>query len=190
MNAAVVIFGLLSVVTLSSAVMVVSTPHVVHAALWLVVTLGAIAGCFLILTAELVAWVQVLIYVGAVVVLLLFALMLTRAPTGAMSATSRNRPVAFVAAVATSGVLVTVLTRGFRGERIELADAWHDPATGEDLPARIGDSRTLGEAIFTHWVLAFELLSLVLLAALIGAIVVSGRVRERDRPRERQGSDA
>jgi NADH-quinone oxidoreductase subunit J len=49
------------------------------------------------------------------------------------------------------------------------------------VPQRIGDSRTLGEAIFTHWVLAFELLSVVLLAALIGAIVVSGRVRDRDR---------
>jgi NADH-quinone oxidoreductase subunit I len=51
-------------------------------ALWLVVTLGALAGCYLLLTAELVAWVQVLIYVGAVVVLLLFGLMLTRAPIG------------------------------------------------------------------------------------------------------------
>jgi NADH-quinone oxidoreductase subunit J len=170
MSVSVVVFALLSMLTVSSAVMVVTTPHVVHAALWLVVTLGAVAGCFLVLTAELVAWVQVLVYVGAVVVLLLFALMLTRAPTGPESATSRNKPFALLAAVATSGVLVVVIGRGFRGITLDLSE-----------PRRIGDSRTLGEAIFTHWVLAFELLSVVLLAALIGAIVVSGRVRDRDR---------
>jgi NADH:ubiquinone oxidoreductase subunit 6 (subunit J) len=73
---------------------------------------------------------------------------------------------------------VAVLTSGFRGLRIDLSD-----------PGRIGNSRTLGEAIFTSWVLAFELLSMVLLAALIGAIVVSGRVRERDRPGDVRGSE-
>lgn len=189
MNAAAAVFLLLSLLTVSSAVMVVTTAHVVHAALWLVVTLGSVAGCFLVLTAELVALVQVLIYVGAVVVLLLFALMLTRAPTGAVSATSRNKPAALVAAVATSGVLVVVLGSGFRGLSIDLSDTPSDPATGAALPPRVGDSRTLGEAIFTSWVLAFELLSVVLLAALVGAIVVSGRVRERDQPHDRQESE-
>jgi NADH-quinone oxidoreductase subunit J len=158
MNISIVVFALLSVLTVSSAILVVTTPYLVHAALWLVVTLGSVAGCFLVLTAELVAWVQVLVYVGAVVVLLLFALMLTRAPTGAASATSRNR-----------------------GADLELSDTPTDPVTGEALSPRTGDSQTLGEAIFTHWVLAFELLSVVLLAALVGAIVVSGRVRDRDR---------
>jgi NADH-quinone oxidoreductase subunit J len=181
MNASVVVFALLSVLTVASAVLVVTTPYLVHAALWLVVTLGSVAGCFLVLTAELVAWVQVLVYVGAVVVLLLFALMLTRAPTGAASATSRNRPAAFVAALATTGVLVAVLGSGFHGADLELSDTPTDPVTGEALSPRTGDSQTLGEAIFTHWVLAFELLSVVLLAALVGAIVVSGRVRDRDR---------
>ena len=182
MTAAIVVVWLLSALTVSSAVMVVTTPHLVHAALWLVVTLGSVAGCFLVLTAELVAWVQVLVYVGAVVVLLLFALMLTRAPTGAMSATSRNKPAALVASVATSGVLIAVLASGFHGLRIDLSETPSDPLTGNPVDQRVGDSRTIGEAIFTHWVLAFELLSVVLLAALIGAIVVSGRVRERDLP--------
>jgi NADH-quinone oxidoreductase subunit J len=186
MSLVTLVFALLSVLTLASAVMVVTTSHVVHAALWLVVTLGAVAGCFLVLTAELVAWVQVLIYVGAVVVLLLFALMLTRAPMGAASATSRNRPFALLAATATSGVLVTVLASGFRGASIDLSDSPAASPTGEAMPQRIGDSRTLGEAIFTSWVLAFEVLSVVLLAALIGAIVVSGRVRVRDRGGEEQ----
>jgi len=77
-----VLFLLLGLVTVGSALLVVTTRTMVHAALWLVVTLGAVAGIFLLLAAEFLAWVQILIYVGAVVVLLLFALMLTKAPTG------------------------------------------------------------------------------------------------------------
>ena len=102
------IFVLLSLVTLGSAVLVVTTPHLVHAALWLVVTLGSVAGIFLVLAAEFVAWVQVLIYVGAVVVLLLFALMLTRAPTGRQDdlTVRRAAPAALVAGLV--GVLLAV----------------------------------------------------------------------------------
>ena len=69
MSVVEVLFGLLGLVALGSALLVVTTRHLVHAALWLVVTLGAVAGCYLLLSAEFVAWVQVLIYVGAVVVL-------------------------------------------------------------------------------------------------------------------------
>src|SRR5881394_512122 len=72
----------LGAVAIGAGAMVVGTRHVVRAGLWLVVALGAVAGLYLVLAAELVAWVQVLIYVGAVVVLLLFAVMLTRAPIG------------------------------------------------------------------------------------------------------------
>src|SRR5690606_31442661 len=72
----------LGAVAVGAGFLVVTTPHLVRAGLYLVVSLGAVAGMYLVLTAELVAWVQVLIYVGAVVVLLLFAVMLTRAPTG------------------------------------------------------------------------------------------------------------
>ena len=66
----------------AAAVLAVTTRQVVHAALWLVVALGTLAGAYLILGAEVVALVQVLVYVGAVVVLVLFAMMLTRAPVG------------------------------------------------------------------------------------------------------------
>ena len=72
--------------------LVVTSTHLVRAGLYLVVSLGAVAGLYLVLGAELVAWVQVLIYVGAVVVLLLFAVMLTRAPIGAVATTWTARP--------------------------------------------------------------------------------------------------
>lgn len=75
-------FLLVGLLTFGAALVTVTTRQLVHAALWLVVALGGLAVEYLLLTAEFIAWVQVLIYVGSVVVLLLFGLMLTRAPIG------------------------------------------------------------------------------------------------------------
>ena len=161
------LFGLLGVVAVGAALMVVTTRQLVHAALWLVVALGAVAGLYLLLSAEFVAWVQVLIYVGAVVVLLLFGLMLTRAPIGRsddLDAPVLQRLVAAVTAGATAGIAITAVVDAFHGERIELGD---DPAGGS--------SRAAGSALFHSWVLPFEVLSVLLLAALVGAIVLSRR---------------
>ncbi len=171
MTAVRVLFLLLGVVAVGSALLVVTTRRVVHAALWLVVTLGALAGCYLLLTAELVAWVQVLIYVGAVVVLLVFALMLTRSPTAPVAdLTTANAWFAGIVAVAVAGVVGTTLVAGFRGEVIDLAGA------------SIGGAEAIGTAVFATWVLPFEVLSVLLLAALVGAIVLStARARRRDR---------
>jgi NADH-quinone oxidoreductase subunit J len=159
-----VVFGLLGLVTLAGAVLVVSARNVIHAALWLVVSLGGLAGCYLVLTAEFVAWVQVLIYIGAVVVLMLFGAMLTRAPIGrAQDLDSGNRPVAAVAAVATAGLLGTLLVTAFKGAYVDV----HHTA--------VGDGRALGVAIFRYFVLPFEVASVLLLAALVGAIVMTRR---------------
>jgi NADH-quinone oxidoreductase subunit J len=161
------LFGLLGVVALGSALLVVTTRQLVHAALWLVVCLGAIAGCYLLLSAELVAWVQVLIYVGAVVVLLLFGLMLTRAPIGVsadLDAPPMQRVAAAVVALGLAGIVVVSSVDAFRGEHIELSS--------DDVG---GSSAATGEAVFRSWVLPFEVLSVLLLAALVGAIVLSRR---------------
>ncbi|MER7001715.1 NADH-quinone oxidoreductase subunit J [Dactylosporangium sp. NPDC000555] len=159
MTVADVLTAALGAVALGAGLLVVTTRHVVRAGLWLVVALGAIAGLFLVLTAELVAWVQVLVYVGAVVVLLLFAVMLTRAPIGASADLDRIRwPGALVGAGAGAG-LTALLIDAFRWTRVEMPE----PGTAERL----------GEVLFRTWVLPFELVSVLLLAALVGAIVVS-----------------
>jgi NADH-quinone oxidoreductase subunit J len=170
-NSVEVAFALLGAVAVGSGFLVVSTTRVVHAALWLAVSLGAVAGLFLLLTAELMAWVQVLIYVGAVVVLVLFALMLTRAPIGPVPGAPLARVVlASVLAVATAVVLVGTVLAGMGDELIDLGSV------------DVGDGRAVGAAVFTAWVLPFELLSVLLLAALVGAIVLSrGRGREDGR---------
>ncbi|KAA1422216.1 NADH-quinone oxidoreductase subunit J [Mumia zhuanghuii] len=164
MTAVTVVFAAMGLVALVSAFLVVTSDQIIHAALWLVVTLGAVAGLYVLLAAELVAWVQVLIYMGSVVVLLLFALMLTRTPTGPGSATvTRNQPLATVVAGATTVALGAVMWAGFGGEVID-----------ED-EVRVGTAARLGDAIFRTWVLPFEVLSVVLLAALVGAIVLTRR---------------
>lgn len=151
----------LGAVAVGAGAMVVGTRHVVRAGLWLVVSLGAVAGIYLALGAEVVAWVQVLIYVGAVVVLLLFAVMLTRAPIGASDDLDRSRwPGALVGGGAALG-LGALFVDAYRWTRVSGGVA---PGGGAD---------TIGAAVFTDWVLPFEVLSVLLLSALVGAIVVS-----------------
>nr|WP_307671504.1 NADH-quinone oxidoreductase subunit J [Streptomyces sp. V2I9] len=159
-------FLLVGLVTLGAAVITVTTKQLVHAALWLVVALGGLAVEYLLLTAEFIAWVQVLIYVGSIVVLLLFGLMLTRAPVGrSPDADSGNRWVALGVAAAAAVALVWVVADAFRTTWIEL-----------DGPAQ-GSTEVTGAFLFRNWVLPFEALSVLLLAALVGAIVLS---RKRD----------
>ncbi|MFJ2227600.1 NADH-quinone oxidoreductase subunit J family protein [Streptomyces halstedii] len=155
-------FLLVGVATLGAAVVTVTTKQLVHAALWLVVALGGLAVEYLLLTAEFIAWVQVLIYVGSIVVLLLFGLMLTRAPIGrSPDADSGNRWVALGVAAASAAALVWVVVDAFRATWIDL-----------DGPAQ-GSTDVTGAFLFRHWVLPFEALSVLLLAALVGAIVLS-----------------
>ncbi|MFB8115308.1 NADH-quinone oxidoreductase subunit J [Streptomyces sp. NPDC055962] len=175
-------FVLVGLATLGAALITVTTKQLVHAALWLVVALGGIAVEYLLLTAEFIAWVQVLIYVGSVVVLLLFGLMLTRAPIGrSPDADSGNRWIALGSAAAAAGALVWVVVDAFRTTWIDL-----------DGPVQ-GSTKASGEFLFRHWVLPFEALSVLLLAALVGAIVLSRKDgkdgKDGKGPKDRQAGD-
>jgi NADH-quinone oxidoreductase subunit J len=168
-NGVEVAFVLIGALAVVAGAFAVTTSRVVHAALWLAVSLAAVAGCFLMLAAELLVWVQVLIYVGAVVVLVLFALMLTRAPSGPSPGAPAGRVAVagFIAGLLTI-LLLAVQLSTFGGERIELT------GTG-------GGAEDLGGGLFSNWVLPFEALSVLLLAALIGAIALTRR-RSGDEP--------
>lgn len=153
-------FATTGLITAAAAALAVTTRQVVHAALWLVVALLGLAGCYLVLGAELVALVQVLVYVGAVVVLVIVALMLTRAPIGRRTehSTSRaHRALAALVGAGTGGLVAAVLL-----------------PTATRTQVRPGGSEELARQIFSTWVWPFELLSLLLLAALVGAFAVSG----------------
>ena len=159
-----VAFWILAVAMAGAAIGVVRSQNVVHAALYLVVVLAGAAAQYILLAAEFVAWVQVLIYIGAIVVLMLFGAMLTRAPIGRQQELdSGNRPVAAVAGLATGGVLFALVVSAFKGAYVDV----HRTA--------IGDGKVIGTAVFRFFVLPFELASVLLLAALVGAVVLTRR---------------
>jgi NADH-quinone oxidoreductase subunit J len=118
---------------------------------------------YLLLAAPFVAFVQVIIYVGAIVVLLLFGIMLTRAPVGrrVLDNTVRARVGAFVVGAGLFTMLTVFLAGAFGEKRIV-----NQAATA---------TSALGESLFRNYVLPFEAVSVLLLAALIGAIVLARR---------------
>jgi NADH-quinone oxidoreductase subunit J len=158
-----VVFLGLAVLTGGSGLFAVTSSRVVHCALWLVVCLGSLAGVYLVLGAEIVALVQLLVYVGAVVVLVIFALMLTRAPIEAsnrLNAGPGQRVAAVLAGLGLTVVLAGTLIYAFGDRRL-------------DVQSDRGSAENVGRAVFGGWVWPFELLSVLLLAALIAALAIS-----------------
>ena len=140
----------------------VVTRNVVHASLALLLSLLAVAGIYLILFAEFLAIVQVLIYGGAITIVLLFAIMLTRTAEYPRITDNRQWPLAAAAAVATLAVLA--------------GSFWTNAAVGtEPHSPALTD---LANSLFTRWAIPFEVASLVLLVALIGAIIIARESEE------------
>ena len=151
------LFISLAVIILAGSLGVVMTRNVVHAALALLLALVAVAGLYLILFAEFLALVQVLIYGGAIIIVLLFAIMLTRGGDYPRISDNRQWPLAVVAALGLLGVLAP----SFIIRRVEDTEP-HSPALSD-----------LANSLFTRWAIPFEVASLVLLVALIGAIIIA-----------------
>ncbi|MEW1954651.1 NADH-quinone oxidoreductase subunit J [Terrabacter sp. NPDC080008] len=158
-----IVFTAVGAITALSALLSVTTKHVVHAALWLLVSLGSLAGAYLVLGQELVGLVQLLVYVGAIVVLVLFALMLTRAPIGPHEQIDTpwwQRLAGALLGAATTVLLASLLLPFFSDASV-------------DLDQRASATPQIAQAVFGTWVWPFELLSVLLLVALIGAFAVS-----------------
>lgn len=154
-------FCVLAVIGGLSAIAVVTAHNVVHAALYLVVSLVSVAGVYLLLGAEFVAWVQILIYVGAIVILFLFGLMLTKAPIGRDALDNQQRWLGALVGVGVFAGLVFLIQEAFPVQDAEAFETFQ------------GTTEMVGESIFRTYVLPFEAISFLLLAALIGAIVLA-----------------
>jgi NADH-quinone oxidoreductase subunit J len=158
MSGQTIAFVIIAVIGLGAAVRMVTTSNVVHGALYLVIALASVGGVYLVLAAEFVAWVQILIYVGAIVVLLLFSLMLTRAPIGRDALDNQQRGIAAVVGLGVLAGLIYLIRGAFHGAEI------HPVQT---------TTEQIGNSIFHNFVLPFEVVSMLLLAALIGAVVLA-----------------
>lgn len=155
-------FGVLALVMGVSALRVVTTKNIVHAALYLVLVLAGVAGIFILLAAEFLAIVQILVYIGAIVVLFLFGIMLTRAPIGKSNELdNEQRWIGVLVALGLFALLAAILYDGFEKTKVE--------------PTQLTTSGDVGLAIFQDYVIPFEVISVLLLAALVGAVVIARR---------------
>jgi NADH-quinone oxidoreductase subunit J len=193
-----IVFSVLAVAMAASAVRVVTTKNVVHAALYLVVVFAGFAGQYILLAAEFVAVVQVLVYIGAILVLLLFGVMLTRARVGEdQSLDNDQRWLSAVVAAGTFGLLSALMINAFDDTKLDTANNVSQNAIVEitktvqetttvngktvtkDVEKVVetisGNNVEISDLIFSDYLVAFELSSIMLLAALVGAIAVARR---------------
>ncbi|MDA1097143.1 MAG: NADH-quinone oxidoreductase subunit J [Chloroflexi bacterium] len=154
------VLGTLAGVILAGGFGVVATRSVVYATLYLLLTLVGVAVTFLVLLAEFLALVQVLIYGGAITIVLLFAIMLTRAPEQSHVEDNPQRPFAALAAGGFFVLLASAI----------LTTPWAERPSGMDPSVGFFD---LSTTLFGDFVVPFEIASLVLLIALIGAVVLT-----------------
>lgn len=157
------VFLAIGLVVLIAGFRVVTSRNLVHAALFLVATLAATAGLFLMLSAEFVAWVLVLVYIGAVIVLFLFGIMITRAPTGLDEGLdSEHKLWPALLSIAVFVVMAWTSIDAFGSNEVITTGS----PTSTDL---------LGDSLLGRFVIPFEVVSFVLLAALIGGITIARR---------------
>jgi NADH:ubiquinone oxidoreductase subunit 6 (subunit J) len=157
-------FFVLAAGILGGSLAVMFSRNVVHAAFWLLEVLVATAGLYLLLSAEFIALVQIMVYAGAVSVLVLFVVMLTlRRREDAVRPRDLSWSVAAMAAVFAAATA---------------ASLWHLPTPVMSAPAVLPGVAEFGHALFTRWVLPFEIASGVLLVALVGAVWWAGRGEE------------
>ena len=155
-----IIFYLVAGITVVSAAVVAFSRNIVHSAFSLVGTFGGVAGIYVMLGADFVAAVQVLIYVGGILVLILFAVMLTHRIAEVQLT---NRSVGKIPALIVTGLVIALLVTTILESSWNKADkVTHDPTTAQ-----------IGELFLKEYLLPFELASIVLLVALIGAVVLS-----------------
>jgi NADH-quinone oxidoreductase subunit J len=165
-----VFFYLLAAVMVASAIAVVTTRNVVRGALYLILVFAGVSAQYLLLAAEFVAVTQVLIYIGAIMVLMLFGIMLTRAKIGRdVDLTHANWYVGLGTAVVLAGVMGYALIDHFGDDPLP-KDLRVDDVAGSN-------TSTVSDAIFSQYLVPFEAISVLLLAALVGAIVIARKDR-------------
>ena len=157
-------FGIVAALMIFGALRVVTAKNVVHAALWLVCVLAGAAAQYLLVYAEFVAVTQVLVYIGAVMVLFLFGVMLTRARLGREGdLNNKNWALGIPVAVVLFAAMSIALIRGFKDEKLPT----------HAVTSTSAQTRLVSDSIFGPYLLPFWALSFVLLIAVVGAIVLA-----------------
>ena len=165
-----IFFYAIAAVMVGAAVVVVTNKNVVRSALALIVVFAGVAAQFVILAAEFVATTQVLVYIGAIMVLMLFGIMLTRSKIGRdPESTNEHWWIGLITAVLLAGVMGYALSDYFGDDALP-ADRRLETVNGSN-------TATVSDAIFSQYLIPFEVISVLLLAALVGAIVIARKDR-------------
>ena len=162
MTSSLIFFYFVAALLIASSLLVVFKRNVVHNAIALVAALFLIAILFLTLHAPMVGVLQVLVYAGAIMVLFLFVIMLLN-PTVLEQPRVLWRSFGTLAALALAGVLIVVMNSG---------ESYGDPLVSTEI---FGSPETLAKSLFTEFVLPFEIASVLLLVAIVGAVVLAKR---------------
>jgi NADH-quinone oxidoreductase subunit J len=173
MDATQFIFIATAALIVASALMVVTTRNLVHAALWLIAALFGVAVIFILLEAGFLAVVQVVVYIGAIAIMFIFAVMLTRRDLlDHGPRVNRSWPVALVLSLLSFGGIVFLLG-GFGPKLMHLPGA---------LPSNLDPLLALGNVLVSPdaFVLPFEVASVLLLAALVGAVYIARNQKSRE----------
>jgi len=157
-----ILFWLLSVVTLFSALMVITSKNPVHSVLWLIATFFSISGHYILLNAQFLAIVNIIVYAGAIMVLFLFVIMLMN--LNKETEPRKNRWLKIAGAVS-GGCLLLVLVAALKNADIKTQQALVN--TGD-----IGLIKNLGKELFSTYVVPFEISSILFLSAMVGAVVI------------------
>jgi NADH-quinone oxidoreductase subunit J len=163
-------FLVLAATALVSAVLVITQRNPVHCVIWLVVTLFSVGGIYLMVHAEFLFAVQVILYVGGIMVLFLFVVMLVNLDVAAKQAQFRRKwQVALFTAAVLLGELIYGLVKGKQGLNLTAAPA---VATSE------GNTQAVGRALYQTYMLPVEIASILLLVAMVGAVIMAKRKLE------------
>lgn len=163
------VFYLLTVLTVGSAVIVAFSSNIIYSAFSLMGAFAGVAGLYILLGADFVAGAQVLIYVGGILILILFAVMLTHHIDDTQVT---NRSVGRIPALVLVGVLTFFLVRTIT------TTVWVQAKSVEHVPTTSG----IGEALLSSYLLPFEVASIVLLAALVGSVVIARKELREESP--------
>ena len=158
-----ILFWLLSIITLFSALMVITSKNPVYSVLWLIVTFFSISGHYILLNAQFLAIVNIIVYAGAIMVLFLFVIMLMNLNKD--TEPQKSKWLKLAGAVA-GGCLLLVLVAALRNTEKNMTQL----ASGD-----IGLIQNLGKVLFNEYVVPFEISSIVFLSAMVGAVVIGKR---------------
>jgi NADH-quinone oxidoreductase subunit J len=163
MNITQILFWVLAIVSLFSALMVITSRNPVYSVLWLIITFFSISGHYILLNAQFLAIVNIIVYAGAIMVLFLFVIMLMNLDRD--NEPQKNRWLKLAGAVA-GGSLLLVLVAALRQA---------DNGTSELGTGDIGLIENLGKVLFNEYVVPFEISSVLFLSAMVGAVVIGKR---------------